>query len=65
MPAPKRLGLVTSHALLGKVLKLLQDNLQKLEEWLTSEDFTKVLNLITCINEFLSDVPKYPSDPPS
>lgn len=60
-PVPVRLGLVTSHLLLKKVYDLLQRNLEKLEEWLTSEQFQKVLDLLTCINEFLSDVPKYPA----
>lgn len=62
MPVPKRLGLVTSHLLATKLRNLLNKYLTKLEEWLTSDEFAKVVALIACLTDFLEDVPQYPSE---
>lgn len=64
MTVPKRLGLVTAHLLANKLRNLLNKYLPKLLEWLTSEDYAKVVALLACLADFIDEVPKYPDDPP-
>lgn len=60
MPVPKRLGLVTSHALADKLIKILQKFYDIYRQYITPEQLTKINNLINCLREFLEDVPQYP-----
>lgn len=62
MPVPTRLGLVTSHILANKLKTLLQKYQEEQEQYLTLEEFEKVLELIQCLINFLSGVPKYPTE---
>ena len=61
MSAPTRLGLVSMHQHAEKI-KQLQAKYSELQaEWLTPEQYAKVLALIQCILDFLQDVPQYPT----
>lgn len=62
MPVPKRLGLVTGHILANKLKTLLQKYQEEQEEHLTPEEFEKVVELIQCLLNFLTGVPKYPTE---
>lgn len=65
MPAPRRLGLVSIHALCRKIVQLFAKFSSKLAEWLTSDEYAKIVALIECCNNVLTNVPQYPTDPPS
>lgn len=62
MAVPKRLGLVTGHLLANKLKTLLQKYQEEQEQYLTTEEFEKVVELIQCLLNFLSGVPKYPTE---
>lgn len=62
MPVPTRLGLVTGHYLANKLKTLLQKYQEEQQQYLTPEEFQKVLDLIQCLIDFLQDVPKYPTE---
>lgn len=63
MPAPTRLGLVSMHQNALEIKRLQSKYSELQEEWLTPEQYAKVLALIQCILDFLQDVPKYPAEP--
>lgn len=62
MAVPKRLGLVTGHLLANKLKTLLQKYQEEQEEHLTPEEFERVVELIQCLLNFLTGVPKYPTE---
>ena len=62
MAVPKRLGLVTGHLLADKLKTLLQKYQEEQEQHLTPEEFEKVVALIQCLLDFLTGVPKYPTE---
>lgn len=62
MSVPKRLGLVTGHILANKLKTLLQKYQEEQEQYLTPEEFEKVVELIQCLLNFLTGVPKYPTE---
>lgn len=62
MPVPTRLGLVTGHYLANKLKTLLQKYQEEQEQYLTPTEYEKVLELIQCLINFLSGVPKYPTE---
>lgn len=63
MPVPTRLGLVTANSLARKIVTILTKYRPLLEIYLTSEQMTKVDNLISCCELFVTDVPMYPPEP--
>lgn len=63
MPAPTRLGLVSMHAHAEEIKRLQSKYSELQEEWLTPEQYAKVLALIQCVLDFLTDVPQYPTEP--
>lgn len=65
MVAPTRLGLVSMHKHAEEIKRLQSKYDDQQLEWLTPEQYEKVVALIQCILDFLHDVPEYPSDPPS
>lgn len=62
MPVPTRLGLVTMHTLAKKIQTIATKYQEQQEQWLTPEQFQKVVNLLQCIADFLQDVPEYPTE---
>lgn len=65
MSAPKRLGLVSLHQLCQKAIRIITKFQSKMQEWLTSEEYAKVIALLACLQDVFNDVPQYPTDPPS
>jgi hypothetical protein len=62
MPVPTRLGLVTMHTLAKVIQRVATKYALVQEQWLTPEQFQKVVDLLQCIATFLSDVPEYPTE---
>lgn len=62
MSVPKRLGLVTANKLAKKIIQLITKYRPVLVTILTSEEMTKVDNLVACCNVFIEDVPMYPTE---
>lgn len=62
MPVPTRLGLVTANALARKIVSILTKYRPLLLLYLTGEQMTKVDNLISCCELFITDVPMYPTE---
>lgn len=60
MPAPKRLGLVTVHIYCEKLKKIITKYEEEQAEWLTPEQYQKILDLLQCVKDVLMDVPQYP-----
>lgn len=62
MPAPTRLGLVSMHEHAEEIKRLASKYSELQQEWLTPEQYAKVLALIQCVLDFLQDVPQYPTE---
>lgn len=62
MSVPTRLGLVTANKLCRKIVQILTKYRPLLEIYLTTEQMTKVDNLISCCELFINDVPMYPTE---
>lgn len=59
MSWPRRTGLVTAHKLAKGLKTILLKYHDLLETILTEADMTKIDNLISCCELFITDVPQY------
>lgn len=62
MSVPRKLGLVTTHALANRLIILITKFYDKMQQYLTSEEFAKIVDLLECCRAVVSDVPQYPTE---
>lgn len=60
---PVRIGLVTTHQYCEKLKKLITKFEEEQKQFLTPDQFAKIVDLLNCVKAVLTDVPQYPTAP--